>query len=201
MANKKEFILDKAQDLFVQQGFDKTSIVNILEATGIARGTLYYYFTSKEEIMDAIIERSLEQAFQKSSEFAQNKSLGIFDRLFGGLLALNLSRYQGPEIMAHLEAPQNALLYEKSNRILLERAPLILLPIIEDAITSKLMETDYPLESLEMLLTYSLQVFNQDFQRLSSKEQEERVEAFIYLVERVFQSQKGCFDGLKQILY
>ena len=46
MANKKDFILDTAQELFMEQGFDQTSISQILEATQIARGTLYYYFPS-----------------------------------------------------------------------------------------------------------------------------------------------------------
>lgn len=60
MTNKKEFILDTAEKMFVEQGFDQTSISQLLDATKIARGTLYYYFTSKEEIMDAIIERWID---------------------------------------------------------------------------------------------------------------------------------------------
>jgi len=51
MANKKEFILDVAEKMFIEQGFDQTSIAQILDATQIAKGTLYYYFTSKEESM------------------------------------------------------------------------------------------------------------------------------------------------------
>ncbi|WP_231090475.1 TetR/AcrR family transcriptional regulator [Streptococcus gordonii] len=65
MANKKEFILDTAEKMFVEQGFDQTSIAQILDATQIAKGTLYYYFTSKEEIMDAIIERWIERSFEQ----------------------------------------------------------------------------------------------------------------------------------------
>lgn len=75
MANKKEFILDTAEKMFVEQGFDQTSIAQILDATQIAKGTLYYYFTSKEEIMDAIIERLIDQSFEQVRIWVEQKQL------------------------------------------------------------------------------------------------------------------------------
>ena len=56
-AVRKNEILDAAEELFVTKGFDKTSTNDILERVGIARGTLYYHFKSKEEILNAMIER------------------------------------------------------------------------------------------------------------------------------------------------
>ena len=58
MANKKDFILDTAQKLFMEQGFDQTSISQILEATQIARGTLYYYFwmPSLSELLNKLLQ-------------------------------------------------------------------------------------------------------------------------------------------------
>ena len=199
MASKKDFILDSAQKLFIEQGFDQTSIAQLLEVTQIARGTLYYYFSSKEEIMDAIIERSVAQAFSKAELLASKKEGSILERLMGALLALNLHQEQGQEILAHLHQPQNALLHEKTNQILLERGPQILLPIIEDALAKGEMKTDFPLESLEMLLAYSLQVFGQAFQQLTKQEQEAKLQAFLYLLERIFQTQSGYFDQLLQL--
>lgn len=199
MVSKKDFILDSAQKLFIEQGFDQTSIAQLLEVTQIARGTLYYYFSSKEEIMDAIIERSVAQAFSKAELLASKKEGSILERLMGALLALNLHQEQGQEILAHLHQPQNALLHEKTNQILLERGPQILLPIIEDALAKGEMKTDFPLESLEMLLAYSLQVFGQTFQQLTKQEQEAKLQAFLYLLERIFQTQSGYFDQLLQL--
>ncbi|MGE5677914.1 MAG: TetR/AcrR family transcriptional regulator, partial [Pseudomonadota bacterium] len=54
---RKNEILDAADSLFAQKGFDGTSTNDILEKVGIARGTLYYHFKSKEDIMDALIDR------------------------------------------------------------------------------------------------------------------------------------------------
>ena len=48
---RKEEILDAAEKMFAMKGFDNTSTGDILDAVGIARGTLYYHFKSKEEIL------------------------------------------------------------------------------------------------------------------------------------------------------
>ena len=54
---RKNEILDEAAALFAKKGYDGTSIGDILEKVGVARGTLYYHFRSKEEILDALVER------------------------------------------------------------------------------------------------------------------------------------------------
>ena len=200
MANKKDFILDTAQELFMEQGFDQTSISQILEATQIARGTLYYYFSSKEEIMDAIIERTIERAFTASQAFADNRELTVLERLVGSMAALNLNRQEGEEVLLHLNQPQNALLHEKTNQILLERAPQILLPIIQDGIAAGDMKTDYPYESLEMILTYSLQAFGSSFQALPPEKQQQKLQAFLYLLETIFHSQQGYFNSFLSLI-
>ena len=200
MANKKDFILDTAQELFMEQGFDQTSISQILEATQIARGTLYYYFSSKEEIMDAIIERTIERAFTASQAFADNRELTIIERLAGSMAALNLNHQEGEEVLLHLNQPHNARLPEKTNHILLERAPQILLPIIQDGIAAGDMKTDYPYESLEMILTYSLQAFGSSFQALPPEKQQQKLQAFLYLLETLFHSRQGYFNPFLDLI-
>ena len=52
MKSKKEQILDMSFSLFLEKGYDNTSISDILSKLDIARGTLYYHFEYKEAIMD-----------------------------------------------------------------------------------------------------------------------------------------------------
>ena len=54
---RKNEILDVAGKLFGEKGYDATSTNDILKEIGIAKGTLYYHFKSKEDILDAMIER------------------------------------------------------------------------------------------------------------------------------------------------
>ena len=57
---RKKEILDIAEALFIAKGYEETSTTDILERVGIARGTLYYHFKSKEEILDALIDRIID---------------------------------------------------------------------------------------------------------------------------------------------
>jgi AcrR family transcriptional regulator len=50
-AETRERILDVAQQLFIQQGYDKTSLRDIAERLGITKAALYYYFERKEDIL------------------------------------------------------------------------------------------------------------------------------------------------------
>lgn len=54
----KEKILDVSFQLFAQKGYDKTSIQDIVNALGMSKGAIYHHFASKEEILEAIGERS-----------------------------------------------------------------------------------------------------------------------------------------------
>ena len=64
---RKNEILDVAERLFCTKGFDNTSTNDILKEIGIARGTLYYHFKSKEEILDAMIERLSNEITSKAT--------------------------------------------------------------------------------------------------------------------------------------
>jgi AcrR family transcriptional regulator len=50
-------ILDVADDLFFTKGYDATTINDITKKMGVAQGMLYYYFKSKEEILEKMLDR------------------------------------------------------------------------------------------------------------------------------------------------
>lgn len=55
----REHIVDAADDLFYRQGFEHTSFSDIADAVQISRGNFYYYFRTKDEILDAVINERL----------------------------------------------------------------------------------------------------------------------------------------------
>lgn len=55
----RDLIVETADRLFYERGFDHTSFADIAGPVGISRGNFYYHFKSKDEILDAVIERRL----------------------------------------------------------------------------------------------------------------------------------------------
>jgi AcrR family transcriptional regulator len=53
-------IVDSARKLFYEHGYDGTSFTQIVDATGLFRGNIYHYFKSKDDILEAVVERYLD---------------------------------------------------------------------------------------------------------------------------------------------
>ena len=54
-------ILDATEELFYTRGYHETAISDIVKSIGVAQGTFYYYFKSKEEILDALLNRQISR--------------------------------------------------------------------------------------------------------------------------------------------
>lgn len=67
----RERIVEAADDLFYQQGFDQTSFADIANAVQISRGNFYYHFKSKDDILQAVIEKRLSSLRKMLSQWDQ----------------------------------------------------------------------------------------------------------------------------------
>lgn len=187
---RKNEILDVAGRLFAQKGYDSTSTNDILEEIGIARGTLYYHFKSKEDILDAMIDRMMGQMLIQAKAVAGQKEVPVQRRLTMIIQALQIRGGPGDEIMEQIHKPQNALMHQKiQNRLLTELNPL-LTGLIEEGIAQGICQTDYPEEVVEMTLLYANTVFD-DLTVHSEEERRRKIAAFIYNLERLLQMEKG----------
>lgn len=187
---RKNEILDVAERLFGTKGFDGTSTADILNEVGIARGTLYYHFKSKEDILDAMTQRMTGVLVAKASGIAAQKNLPVLQRLTQMMLALNVNNDLGREIMAQVHKPQNALMHQKMQERMLAGVTPVITALIEEGIAQGICRTDYPAEVAEMTLLYSNTVFD-DLAVHSEEERRRKIAAFIYNLERLLGMERG----------
>lgn len=176
---RRNEILDVAERLFCEKGFDNASTNDILEEIGIARGTLYYHFKSKEDILDAVIERMTNQMVEKASEIALDESIPVLERLTRTMLSLNVDNELGNMVMEQVHRPQNALLHQKLESMLLGKVNKLITKIAEDGIEQGIFHTDYPAEAVEMIMLYSYEAFD-SMMEYSEEEKQRKIMAFIY---------------------
>lgn len=62
---RKKQIINAAEDVFMQKGFDHARMDDIAEETGLSKGTLYLYFKSKEDLITAILDRMFQYEFRQ----------------------------------------------------------------------------------------------------------------------------------------
>lgn len=189
-AERRDEILDVAERLFCTNGYDNTSTNDILAEIGIARGTLYYHFKSKEDILDAMIDRILDEIIRKAKNIALNESMPVLERLTKTVLAANVDTKTGDMILEQVHKPQNALMHAKMQEKLLSQLVPLFVKIIEDGIAQNLMQTDYPEDTIQMLLLYSNSVFDESI-AYSQDVKKRKVLAFINNVEILLHMERG----------
>ncbi len=193
-------ILDAAEKMFVAKGYERTTTTDIMREVGIAKGTLYYHFTSKEEILDALLERMGRRMIAKALVCAGQKEEPVFERMFQVLMSLNAGTQGNREIVEIMHQPRNELLHEKSRNLILKEAGPILTGLVQEGIEQGLCVCAYPAQTVEMVLIYVLIAFDDLGLREEDREKEKlKIEAFIANLERLFGTGKGAFEFVKQL--
>ena len=80
MNKTKRKIFETSMKLFAEKGYDATSIEEITATVGVAKGTLYYHFSSKEEIFNFLIEEGIK-LLQNSIDIKTAKFENYIDKL------------------------------------------------------------------------------------------------------------------------
>jgi TetR/AcrR family transcriptional regulator, ethionamide resistance regulator len=73
---RREAVLDAAEGLLATTGYDAMTIADIADGAGITRGALYFYFGSKQEVVTALFERTVEVLHEKSRAAAEDAASG-----------------------------------------------------------------------------------------------------------------------------
>ena len=84
---RKREILLAARELFVNKGYEQTSVNDILRVVDIAKGTFYYYFASKEEVLETIILDIVDEGAKKAERILQDKSIPLINRIMLAMMS------------------------------------------------------------------------------------------------------------------
>jgi AcrR family transcriptional regulator len=126
---KAEF-LDTAMGLFMQFGYDQTSVNAIIDAVGVSKGAFYHYFKSKEDLLDAVAERASAQALQTIEPVVDDAGMDAVTKLNEVFARSNSFKAQNRELIIAIAkvfyADSNVLLRSRlSERSISSVAPII----------------------------------------------------------------------------
>lgn len=149
-------ILDTASKLFLEKGYDKTTLQDIIDATKLSKGAIYHHFASKEAILIAVVDRMGDFNSAVLAEIRDKKGPTGAEKL-RELFRISMSlSFQG-KILHMLpfliENPKFMALQMQS--ILNEAAPDFVLPILREGIADGSIRADYPEQLAEVLLLLS----------------------------------------------
>jgi TetR/AcrR family transcriptional regulator, fatty acid metabolism regulator protein len=117
---KRDAILRAAIDVFAERGFFNAQVADVARAAGVAAGTVYLYFRSKDDLLASIFERTMREAFAEG----RAALAGVSDpserlRRFARLHLERLGRDRNLAIVFQVELRQSVKFMERLSSTLL----------------------------------------------------------------------------------
>jgi AcrR family transcriptional regulator len=117
----KAKITEQSIRLFEKKGFSETSIQDIVDSIGVTKGTFYYYFSSKEELLMNIHLSYIDEMISKQEQIVKDSSKSCKNKLFDivNMLISDIKK-QGPSAKVYFREMRN-LNEERQAQILPKR--------------------------------------------------------------------------------
>ncbi|EJQ94680.1 hypothetical protein IGW_02400 [Bacillus cereus ISP3191] len=198
---RRKEILETAERLFLTKGYTKTTVNDILKEIGIAKGTFYHYFKSKEEVMDEIIMRIIKEDVAKAKVIVSNPNIPVLEKLFR--ILMEQSPKSGDikdKMIEQFHQPNNAEMHQKSLVQSIIHLSPVLTEILEQGIEEGIFSTSYPQETIELLLSSAQVIFDDGLFQWKPEEMMRRVKAYIKMMEVSVGAKEGSFNYMLEVL-
>ncbi|MCU4900045.1 MULTISPECIES: TetR/AcrR family transcriptional regulator [Bacillus] len=198
---RRKEILETAERLFLTKGYTKTTVNDILKEIGIAKGTFYHYFKSKEEVMDEIIMRIIKEDVAKAKVIVSNPNIPVLEKLFRVLMEQSpKSGDVKDKMIEQFHQPNNAEMHQKSLVQSIIHLSPVLTEILEQGIEEGIFSTSYPQETIELLLSSAQVLFDDGLFQWKPEEMMRRVKAYIKMMEVSVGAKEGSFSYMLEVL-
>ncbi|MCG8571713.1 MAG: TetR/AcrR family transcriptional regulator [Spirochaetes bacterium] len=95
---RKTELLTLAEQLFLQKGYDNTTIKDIIDTAQIAKGTFYHYFTAKEDLLEGIAHLKFQPLIQAAKEIINDSTINSLEKLNSLFSAIQLWKTKNQKI-------------------------------------------------------------------------------------------------------
>jgi AcrR family transcriptional regulator len=128
-------LVSAATTVFAQRGVANTAVSDIVKAAGVAQGTFYLYFGSKDEAVLAVVERISDAIVETTTARVQAASSAV-DRLLalGDVLSEAGSEPDAAALVDLMHLPENRLLHDRLAEGMTQRLVPLLEAVIEQGI-------------------------------------------------------------------
>lgn len=189
---RKQKLLKIAYNMFLTKGYDNTSIDDIINEAQIAKGTYYYYFESKEQTLEEVINMMINEEVELANGIL-NMPISIPEKLVGVITSLRPKPHE-QEMQNILNKKENIVMHEKINNRIIEEAIPLLEQVVKEGIESNIFNCNHIKERLRMLLIMSNELFDNDKFDLNE------VEVFIDTTEKMLGAKEGTLEFIKMLI-
>jgi AcrR family transcriptional regulator len=147
---RRQEIIDVARELFETQGIQKTAMNEIAEKIGVAKGLVYYYFSSKEQLVTAVVEQFIAGLEVTLTQIILNDQLDFYQK-FSAFLGVYFNAIENhPAIFTY--SPNDPGLFSLIKDQMSTIALALASQLLKNAVEQGLVMIEYPEYMLKILI-------------------------------------------------
>ncbi len=200
MANSEKYdkILDALQVLLENKKMQSISVSEIAQTAGMGKGSIYYYFPSKDAILDALIVRTYEKPVQTARNLARETDISPFTRMAMIFQACrnSSSAFLKSEGNATEGAREKAFLHQRYLHYMISGLKPSLAEIIRQGTWTGDIHFDYPDALAEIVLLVLTVKLDNTLVPSTREETEYTIRALVALLEKGTENPAGSLDFL-----
>ena len=188
---RKNEIIDTAQNLFMTKGYSACSVAEIIDAIGLAKGTFYHYFKSKEEVLDAIVDKGTDMIVNRIYKVLRDDKLDYIEKIVGSLFSMQIEDSMGGEILDELHKAENSLMHQKSIYMIVNRVSPLLEELIIQGNKDGVFKCKHPRQYLKIILSSSVTLLDDGIFPMTKEEKMEIFSSIVDLLEQILGVEEG----------
>jgi AcrR family transcriptional regulator len=155
--SRRGALVDAAFGVFMEKGVAASSVDDIVDAAGVAKGTFYLYFQTKDDAINAVAERVVDGVVQVFETAAATPGLSPVDRLLtlGGSVGQVGAEPNERELIDVLHRPENRPIHDR----LMERVVARLIATVESIVSDGITEGQFAQQDPHLAAGFALATF------------------------------------------
>lgn len=190
---RKKELIKIAYNLFITKGYENTSVDEIISVAGIAKGTYYYHFESKEQMLEEVVNMMIDRCVERAKQIVET-DLKLEEKLVYTILALRVTPEE-QSVQELIHEKENIILHKKTNDRIIEEAVPILTQIVIEAKEKGLFKVDDNIEErVKMTLILSNEMFDH------GEINERQIQVFIDTLEKIYGANPGTLSFIEKLI-
>lgn len=190
---RRQDLIQIAYRLFVTRGYEHTSVDEIIAEAGIAKGTYYYYFESKEQMLEEVIGMMLRAEAEKA-EAVLSADLSVPEKIVGIIGSIHPAQEE-QTIEEALHQPENVLMHHKARERIFDLVVPILSRAAEEGVEKGLFHCDHIPERVREIMILSSDLFDG-----YSSFPPAVIDVFIDTVEKILGAAPGTMGFIRALI-
>ncbi len=192
---RRQEIIASARRLFQTKEYDHTTMQDVMDELKIAKGTIYHYFKSKEELLEAVVENMVDEDVARKRRQLEGMPGNALDKI-RLLIGMDSIADHNEVILEHLHQPGNIGMHTRLLAVTLLKESALFAELFRQGCEEGLFQTDTPLECAEFVLAGVQFLTDQGIYSWGQEDLMRRARAFPALIEALLKAPQGSFRFL-----